>query len=232
MKFIQFLNEKYKESLTEEEVKKIINEKCKNFDPETPIWRGMSNSGDFVKVTGEKGFRKSANTTNHYTVLIDHFSDNDAPLRSKSIICSTEKSYAKNFGNTVYVIVPYDDTIIGVVNNPDMWGLEVSFNSGYRGEIDELNVLYQKKGIKDISYETIKNGIIDLIKKEDEEIIEIFGDDVSKIDRELHDAYHPESLHFDYMNTKQYSKYYNNSELWISGPCIAIKENKFKNLFD
>ena len=49
MNFIQFLNEKYKEELTEEEVKKIINEKCKNFDPETPIWRGMSNSGDFVK---------------------------------------------------------------------------------------------------------------------------------------------------------------------------------------
>ena len=231
MNFIQFLNEKYKEELTEEEVKKIINEKCKNFDPETPIWRGMSNSGDFVKVTGKDGFRQSANTSNHYTVLIDHFTKEGHPLRSKSIICSTERAYAKNFGSEVYAIIPYDNTIIGVVNNPDIWGVKVEFNSGYREEIDELNNLYTKKGIKDTSYEIIKNGIIKLIEKGDEEIIEIFGDDTSVIDRELKDAYSPEFLNFEYMTTKEYAKYYEESELWIGGPCIAVKREIYKKLF-
>lgn len=231
MNFIQFLNEKYKENLTEEEFRKILKEKCSKYDYEAPIWRGMSNSGDFVKVTGKDGFRQSANTSNHYTILIDHFTKEGNPLRSKSIICSTEHTYAKNYGAEVYAIIPYDDTIIGVVNNPDIWDVKVDFNSGYREEIDELNNLYTKKGIKDTSYETIKNGIIKLIEKGDEEIIEIFGDDISVIDRELKDAYSPEFLNFTYMTNKEYYKYYGNSELWISGPCIAVKKELYTKIF-
>lgn len=230
MKFIQFLNEKYKESLTEEEVKKIIAEKCKNFDHGNPIWRGMNNSGDFTKITGQNGYRESANTFNYYTVLIDHFSKKGMPLRSKSIICSTEHSYAKNYGD-VYAIIPYDDTIIGVVNNPDIWGVPVEFNSGYREEIDELNNIYQSKGIKSDSYSSIKDGIIKLIEKGDTKIIEIFGDDPSRVDVELKDAYSPEFLRFDYMTSKEYDKYYKNSELWISGPCVAIKKEIYKKIF-
>ena len=79
--------------------------------------------------------------------------------------------------------------------------------------------------------EYYKNEIIKLIEKGDEEIIEIFGDDISVIDRELKDAYSPEFLNFTYMTNKEYYKYYGNSELWISGPCIALKKELYTKIF-
>jgi len=81
--------------------------------------------------------RKSANTNNYYTWLID--SDpawSEFPKRSKSLICSSFESYTFGFGDVIYRVIPFNDAKIGVASKSDFW---ISFKKGLKdiyGEID------------------------------------------------------------------------------------------------
>ena len=112
-----------------------IKEKCSdivaNYKSQTghAIWRGDPGLTASYMLKPQNGNRKSANTTNHYTVLLDSNPKNkDWPPRSKSIICSTSFHAAQGYGrgNGMGVLFPYDGTKIGVVNRPDFWSVKVS----------------------------------------------------------------------------------------------------------
>lgn len=85
--------------------------------------------GTFDDLTGlldTRGLkRSSANSYNYYNLWIDnHPTWIGYPKRSQSLICSTDFDSAENFGS-VYLIIPKDNTPIGVCPEHDMWG---SFN--------------------------------------------------------------------------------------------------------
>ena len=125
----------------------LFREHCKNYDPKYPIYRGSSDShGAYGVVEGQKGGRKSQNTKNYYTVIFDKIiaSQNPKyPLRSKSIIATTYKDYAAKYGS-LYNIIPFDNVLIGIVPDKDIWGIEIN---GF--ELDTINKLLDHAGIKD-----------------------------------------------------------------------------------
>lgn len=71
--------------------------------------------------------RKSANTTNQYMELFGTNPLNSVwPKRSRSYICTTNKSYAGNFGEELYLVFPFNDVTIAAIVDGDMWMVEVN----------------------------------------------------------------------------------------------------------
>src|SRR5574344_2183201 len=128
MKFIDFLHENtnsYKTKISIDKAKQLIKDHCKNIDLKRPLWRGMRDTDNSFILHGEKGNRVSITDGNYHTVIIDHnISKNklNYPLRSKSIICITDKgkSNTEIFGDERYAILPFDNTVIGVVPESDI----------------------------------------------------------------------------------------------------------------
>ena len=87
--------------------------------------------------------RRSANTDNYYTYIIDNSKSwSKYPKRSRSIICTTDKSYADNFGY-IGMVFPIDGSKIGVASSPDFWGsFEQTITRGF--DLDEFNYMLKK----------------------------------------------------------------------------------------
>jgi len=110
--------------IEKEEALNLIKTKCKKmFGSGIKIYRGVDNEDDFLFSDPRKGVeRKSANTGNYYTWLMDHLSSwTEYPRRSYSLICATSKSISENFGYPFYVF-PFDGAKIGVCSEEDLWG--------------------------------------------------------------------------------------------------------------
>lgn len=86
------------------------------------IFRGENaRSEGVLYVEPAKFKRRSANTDNYYTEIVDN-SDRWQmyPKRSQSLICSTDLSTASGYGTT-YVVLPQGDPVIGVCPGGDFW---------------------------------------------------------------------------------------------------------------
>jgi len=114
----------YKTIIKKENIKKIISENCKDFSWEDkPIYRGVETDDLFI-VDPTLSERKSANTQNFYTYLIDNSEEwKDYPDRSKSIICSHNSEVARIYSNSKYPhrVIPFDDAKIGICSKHDFW---------------------------------------------------------------------------------------------------------------
>lgn len=104
----------------------------------SPIYRGRQSNKEKTKLLyaePAKEPRRSANTSNYYTVLIDSIlpSWKNFPNRSKSFICSTRFNTAHQYGD-VYRMYPVGDPIIALCPSEDIWD---SFN--YCENLDEFN---------------------------------------------------------------------------------------------
>lgn len=110
-------------SIDEKEAISFINEYCKNYvHNKNFIYRGIGTTSDFLKGDSTQSVRRSANTENYYTFLLDNIlpSWRKYPDRSKSFICSSSKYRASMYGN-VYVVFPKDGTPLGVAPEEDIW---------------------------------------------------------------------------------------------------------------
>jgi hypothetical protein len=161
MKFKQFLIET---SATED---RILNEIIKNVDPTylknflnnnkgNKIYRGRGSHGHVVIHTPPKK-RKSANTTNEFTLTVDNFlpSWKQFPKRSQSFICATDSFIAENYGY-VYRVLPFGNPEIGICSDSDIWisfkdAEKYSFQGngvvqGYNNALDQIsNVLFNRE---------------------------------------------------------------------------------------
>lgn len=136
----------------------MLNKHCKNalwmLEKDRPIWRGFSWKSEpedgFTVIDPTKSERISTNTSNHYTVLLDNNPYNKQiglPKRSKSLIASTDRSYADRYG-LLFAVVPFDTTPIGCVGHDDMWETRMSI-FGKKVTIEDLNSLYDSLKIDD-----------------------------------------------------------------------------------
>lgn len=88
---------------------------------DNPIYRGMKDTGAYVLGTGNEISRRSANTENYYTLIVDTDPAwNNYPKRSKSFICSTSLNRSLGYGS-LYVVIPLEHQSIGVCSEIDFW---------------------------------------------------------------------------------------------------------------
>ena len=127
MRFKQFLlnEDKRSKSITEDEAISLLNKHCRqamnNFFVGHPIYRGLKNNNYYLWIDPSDFERKSANTKNYYTLLIDNSPYwKDYPKRSKSIICTMDNNTAIEYGHD-YIVFPYDGAKIGICPQEDFW---------------------------------------------------------------------------------------------------------------
>lgn len=147
MDFKSFLNESYKTSITRDNVLDILKTNGEN----NILYRGMKDGGDYFIIDGSSGSRKSANTENYYTLIIDEILKNtDFPLRTKSIICTKSKGKASKYGTT-FVIIPLKGTKVASVNKKDIWDVHFNMQETKENLLD-FNRYYLTLGISDDSF--------------------------------------------------------------------------------
>lgn len=243
MKFIEFLTEKtespYKtKQLSDEEILEVFKKNCSNMKFDRPLWRGMRGDSDGYILQGEKGERKSINTSNHYTVAIDHFIKEygkpDWPLRSKSVICASYKNqdHAQSFGNDLYAIFPFDDVNCGVTPEDDIWAVKFRYSERY--SMTTLNDDYREHGIKSDSYPELVKGLNNFLKDESnskEKLYSFFKEHEDKLEDFLKEIYF-DNIGFEYMNSLGLNKLSDKREVWLSGQCLAVKYKTWLKLLN
>ena len=117
MRLVEYMFEKRGNDITREQAIELVSNEHKDaFNAQVAIYRGVHGYGDYAFIDPSKSNRPrvSANTGNHYTLIMDNSSSwKSYPKRSKSLICSTDEGYAIDFGKT-YRVYPINGGKIGV----------------------------------------------------------------------------------------------------------------------
>jgi hypothetical protein len=123
--------------LTEEEFRKILHEKCKDFVKAPKLLqRSKSSEGPIFSYINPKSFdrsplKKSDRFTDgvesrHHTLLMDNLpSWSKFPKRSQSVIGLTSADQRVIFGSHRYLIIPFDEANFGVAPSADLWACQV-----------------------------------------------------------------------------------------------------------
>lgn len=119
-----------------------------------PLYRGDNQINQveqhgFALVDTTTTQRKSQNTSNYYTVILDNNPNmTDFPKRSRSFIATNDKSTAHDYADDEpYVLIPFDDAKIGSVNEYDIWSTRITL-FGIESDIEDHNISFEHAGIK------------------------------------------------------------------------------------
>ncbi len=241
--------------ISQEDALEIINSQCSKSkwmlrSSDYAIFRGESARA--VKMGRETGFltvdpsatlRKSENTTNYYTVILDNTpSMSHYPKRSRSFIASTNIHTSSHFSYTddhdgIFVLVPYNKTKIGVCNYPDIWLHEFEM-FGEKFSFEDAAFLFLRRlGIRPDTWEAIVKFADDL--KREEELQKLFyaifkkakPGDHERFLEEIDFQFAPERLGFELEDGSSIrTKAYDDNEVWVGGPCIAVSYTKWQEL--
>lgn len=141
--FKQYLNENSGLITTslDEDPEKFLNTHCKAFaKSDVPLlYRGSGHLYEVGKENVKKNrltfldatssYRETKDEPNYYTMILDYLFRTkfpQFPLRSKSLIATTNKEYTRTFGPT-NLIIPFDDDKIGCANDDDIWSVRLNF---------------------------------------------------------------------------------------------------------
>lgn len=237
------------DTLQIDEVITLLNTHCGDalwmIKNNNPIWRGFRDLDDsvpFYRVDPSKTVRKSQNTNNYYTMIWDHHPDWQGwPKRSRSLIATSDISYAGDYGNR-FAVIPYDGAKIGAVNSNDLHDIDVDVG-GYRASYPEINRALGRFWVPDTSYEELVQYVngpdmqeyldganpLDLRGA----IAKIITSAPTPMDG-LNDLfsmsrmYPKPTLHTT--KTLQSAPGWDETEVWVSGPCILITKDAFDEI--
>ena len=222
---IKMLKEAYMEKLSGlDEVVALIKANCSDAmkSLEEPIVRGMTDSGPYIQLHGEDGERKSRNTSNHYTLILDEVLPPEFPRRSKSIICASYDNYnhAEEYGE-LYAILPYNGVHVAWTPADDMFYTPIQI-AGRSDSAEGWNRKFRQMEIPDTSYADI---ITALTKYRDTGMVsgtpyQSWVEDVEDFDAEFREAYDEP---FDWSTTKNPRWNDGEYEMWIGGKCIGVR---------
>lgn len=238
MRFKQFLlNEgSYYEDISIEKAIELAKKHCSNAlkHLETPIIRGGHNFTDVAySVHPGLGSRKSANTSNHYTVLFNETLPKEYPRRANSMICGNyqNKDYARGFGQ-LYVILPYDDVMFGVCADEDLWRTRIKIADKNRTLDSWNNIWSDLFDAPATSLDAIATSIEHVIAAPAHEYhevaISLFRP--GEVKEKLKELYSASNLGFSLADTNKVYELKGPRELWFSGPCIAIRFRDYNDL--
>ena len=128
MRYKQFLSENRSKRINPNKCISLLEQNCSKainaYKKGNIIYRGLEDfngNRECLYVNPKSYVRESHNTQNYYTWINDNSPKwNKYPKRSESIICTTERDIAVDYGN-VYIVFPYDGAKIGVCSNSDYW---------------------------------------------------------------------------------------------------------------
>lgn len=129
--------------ISEDEFYKLIKENCKEFikNPKA-IYRAVNDIGKYVIIDPKKNVRISLTGDNLYNIIIDETWEN-FPKRSQSICCST-KHNIDFFGDSLYFVIPFDNSNWGVCPLNDMWASIELFNIDIKDFMMFYNRIYNR----------------------------------------------------------------------------------------
>jgi hypothetical protein len=125
------------------------------------IYRGLRGFANNYGIVDPKSApeRRSANTSNHMTLLIDNLpSWKQYPKRSQSLVCSTKEKSAASYGN-LYYVYPSDQCKMGIVPTLDIWSAFYK-PFGHTSDVSDFNDLLRKFDISDKSWSKLKGDLI------------------------------------------------------------------------
>ena len=192
------------------------------------IWKGFDRMvcNDVIFTDPTASARKSKNTSNYYTLLLDNLPLWQAyPKRSRSLICSSSENVAQKYSmfSTPYLILPFNGAKIGVCPKSDIWA---SFK--HWRYLPEINDTLARLHISEQSYAAM---IEDIYNHSDSlamslnipalataattrDIINIFNDVMD-----------PFSNNFELITTSDLSGLDDSRECWTSSSAYMIKRN-------
>jgi hypothetical protein len=171
--------------LNEEEFRKILNEKCKDFI-KTPklLQRSKTKSSPKFTYINPKEHLRSPLVSNdpwlavgvaskHHILLMDNLpSWSKFPKRSQSLIGVTMEDPRSLFGKERYLVIPYDGAKFGVAPSSDLWSCNVTLKCerALSGSVDisfndNFSNMMKNNAISDSSYTQM---ISDLQKRYDD----------------------------------------------------------------
>lgn len=245
MKINEISKKKYKKK--ELEIGKVadyLRKNCSQFlsnNLDTPLYRGTWSEYESgaVKIDTASGTRRSENTWNYYTLLMDnspYFAE--WPKRSKSLICSTNHRTASDYGY-VMALIPEDGAKIGIVPAEDIWHVSFDFtdifNDGYekhKMDYEKLPYVMKQLGFPDTSYDQLVKHTTKPSFKE--AFKEKFPD--SKISPEefipyLLEKMAPENLGMHMRTTENFrAAGFGRNECWVEGKCVLIEYERYEQI--
>lgn len=240
--------------ISEDEFYKLIKENCKEFvkNPKA-IYRSVNDIGEYVIIDPKKNVRKSLTGDNLYNIIIDGTWKN-FPKRSQSICCST-KHNIDFFGDSLYFVIPFDNSNWGVCPLNDMWASIKLFNVDIKDFMMSYNRIYNKLfqnhdiiseiyNLEDLKYHT--NLMQQEIKTQginwnDFYYDKFFIDELSSEENffdKIVSQMNPDKLNFKNVNYNnieiQNNRFgeYLGQELWTDSKCLLKKINKLEETFD
>lgn len=241
-------------NIDDKEHLKVLQSKCKDGLALALEGRRFFRSDEGFRVVQPLGMsivdpskteRKSQNTTNQYTSILDNHPEmKDWPKRSRSYIASTSRNQASDFKGSefTYMLIPFDGVKIGFVNEPDLWETQIKI---FRQEMDIQVANNYFNELKLNTYDDIKEFSKDLkdgnkyainslrkvltIMLPSEKEIEPY---VSSFLGQIEKAYSPSALGFTKGTTSDLLSvtWNKNTEVWIGGPCAVINDTYFDKL--
>lgn len=202
------------------------------------IYRGWHNKIPTGIVRPHTGTRKSENTSNFYTQLFDTNPENDLyPLRSKSLICTTDKEKAENYGNVSYVF-PLDSVKIAVAPKADIWDIEaefpqVDFGVGIYHMNEPIEFLLDYFEITNPTYEIFEEALDNLDEASFRTLFdEMFpavkdytSDDIDDFKTIWKNLYFYENQGVDLVNSVREIPS-GSHEVWFSGDCVVLTQEE------
>lgn len=250
MKFSEFLNEKaqHKLSISTEDAIEIAKKHCRNaIKRNITLYRGANGFDDDTSylLDSTKTVRRSANTSNHYTLSLDTLiKDPLFPKRSTSFIMSTDSDMAEQYGLTLRII-PYDDAKIGCTNEEDIWYVNVNSDKLKHFTFEEFNGVLEDLNVSDKDFESmvkdIGKALIDVRKRVEidpddvdrsgEDLLKLF-DGVEPTDKEIVDRlvelFDPKKINFTFQTGATAKDL--NGECWLSGQCLALTDEAYEEV--
>lgn len=197
----------------------------------SPLWRGTrSNRDEILLLDPSSGSRKSENTTNYYTMLMDNSPYMRGwPKRSNSFIGTTRRSMSESYGNG-YAIFPFDGAKIAICPYGDLWDTVVDLSPfrARKSHWENINYVMRDLGFSsDASWDDIISHLSDPEFAEKLELdqggleVKITPD---KFIPWLWGQMAPGKVGFELKDVGELNvNEYTNNEVWFSSPCIAIR---------
>lgn len=221
-------------------------------EEDQPLWRGLSRHtgsdddgepwypkarSDIMITDTAAGERRSQNTSNQYTLILDNNPYmKDYPKRKKSLICTTSETTAGGFGQ-VYAVIPFDSVKkIASTNVGDLWNVIIKLWD-FSVSIEVWNDLWDILDLSESEWSKWEEFQNQLIKSEEfynnvkAKVANFTRIDIDDLNfpkpKNFLDsvcrAFSPETLGFSLHGLRDNIK--TPSETWFSGKCVLISSD-------
>lgn len=138
-------------------------------DSRASLWKGYQEGiygpapAGVVIADSNLGTRKSRNTENYYTLLVDNLpAFKGWPKRSKSFITTNSWTLASGYTmgeGMVYLVLPINNTKLAYVNQPDIWDAPIHLTPTEVVRLLRVNKYFARMGASDIDWNHFRQSL-------------------------------------------------------------------------